>query len=57
MRAYKGLLPNSFLGDAVYVGLTTFWRFAPKAKDLGGLERPGRRPWGRQSAATRPGEF
>jgi hypothetical protein len=31
LRAYEGLLPNTFLGDAVYVGPTMFWRFAPKA--------------------------
>jgi len=31
LRAYEGLLPNIFQGDAWYLGPTLHWQFAPKA--------------------------
>jgi hypothetical protein len=31
LRAYEGLLPQTFAGDALYLGPTLFWHFVPNA--------------------------
>jgi hypothetical protein len=31
LRAYEGLMPETFAGDALYLGPTLFWHFAPNA--------------------------